>query len=485
MAFNDWSFSDNDNWPDLTSGQMSSAKLLSLTTAEAIAGYSRGVVEFNPYASGSTNDLFRIQLTAGNVYDITSTSFYDPTSIVIYDSNGKGLVFNSENNDSRDVILSGVSYSKDDIFDWIAPQSGYYYIDAYWNPGVYNTYNFLQIYEHLGTIDSTSPTVLSFSPADGATGVAVVSNVVLTFSEAIQRGTGNIVLKTTAGAVIETYNAATSANLSINGSTLTLNPTADLAFGAQYVVEFAAGTVRDLAGNSYAGAASYDFHTATSAVTGTSQADLLVGTSGVDSIAGQEGNDTLNGAAGNDELDGGPGIDLAVYSATRAVTTWNTANTGFTVTSTLDGTDTLVNIERLQFSDISVALDLAGNAGTVAKILGAVFGPAEVANEVYAGIGLYYIDGGMTYESLMQLALDARLGSGADNQAIVDVLYTNVVGVPPGVADRAYFVGLLDSGAFTIPGLGVYAADYFMNLESINLVGLAEQGLEYVPYVEG
>ena len=144
-----------------------------------------------------------------------------------------------------------------------------------------------------------------------------------------------------------------------------------------------------------------------------------------------------------------------------------------------------MNIERLQFSDISVALDLAGNAGTVAKILGAVFGPAEVANEVYAGIGLYYIDGGMTYESLMQLALDARLGSGADNQAIVDVLYTNVVGVPSGVADRAYFVGLLDSGAFTIPGLGVYAADYFMNLESINLVGLAEQGLEYVPYVEG
>jgi hypothetical protein len=54
-----------------------------------------------------------------------------------------------------------------------------------------------------------------------------------------------------------------------------------------------------------------------------------------------------------------------------------------------------------------------------------------------------------------------------------------------GICRADYFVGLLDSGAFTVPGLGVYAADYFMNLDNINLVGLAEQGLEYVPYVEG
>ncbi len=128
-------------------------------------------------------------------------------------------------------------------------------------------------------------------------------------------------------------------------------------------------------------------------------------------------------------------------------------------------------------------MDLSGNAGTVAKILGAVFGPAEVANDVYAGIGLHYMDGGMTYESLMQLALDARLGAGASHPAVVDLLYTNVVGVPPADADRAYFVDLLDSRAFTVPGLGVYAADYFMNMDNINLVGLAEQGLEYVPYL--
>src|SRR5674476_362405 len=47
--------------------------------------------------------------------------------------------------------------------------------------------------------DTTPPTVGTFSPADKATGIAIVSNIVVTFSESIQRGSGNIVLKTTAG----------------------------------------------------------------------------------------------------------------------------------------------------------------------------------------------------------------------------------------------------------------------------------------------
>ncbi len=220
-------------------------------------------------------------------------------------------------------------------------------------------------------------------------------------------------------------------------------------------------------------------------ITGTDEADILSGTAGPDSISGAAGNDTLEGKSGNDELDGGLGIDLAVYSAARAGATINTTATGHTVTSDLDGTDTLANIERLKFDDISVALDLAGNAGTVAKILGAVFGPAEVDNEVYAGIGLYYIDSGMSYETLMQLAIDARLGPGASHSAIVDLLYSNVVGSPPSPGEAAEFVALLDTNAFTVPGLGVYAADFFLNLDNINLVGLADRGLEYVPYFGG
>ena len=116
------------------------------------------------------------------------------------------------------------------------------------------------VYEPAG--DVSAPKVSSFGPADTATGVALSANVVLTFSEGIQRGTGNILLKTAAGAVVATYDAATSANLSISGSTLTINPTADLLTGTQYFVELTAGSIKDLAGNNYAGTTTYDFTTA-------------------------------------------------------------------------------------------------------------------------------------------------------------------------------------------------------------------------------
>ena len=74
------------------------------------------------------------------------------------------------------------------------------------------------------TVDTTAPIATTFSPADEATAVAIGANIVLTFSEAVQRGVGSIVLKTAAGVVVATYDAATSTNLSISGSTLTLNP---------------------------------------------------------------------------------------------------------------------------------------------------------------------------------------------------------------------------------------------------------------------
>ena len=111
--------------------------------------------------------------------------------------------------------------------------------------------------------DTTAPIVSSYSPSDAAAGVAVGSNIVLTFSEAIQKGSGSIVIHSDSatGTAVATYDAATSGNLSVSGNTLTINPTADLAAGTQYFVTLDAGSIKDLAGNSYAGTTTYDFTT--------------------------------------------------------------------------------------------------------------------------------------------------------------------------------------------------------------------------------
>jgi len=200
-------------------------------------------------------------------------------------------------------------------------------------------------------------------------------------------------------------------------------------------------------------------------------------------LMGTSGNDTFNGGAGNDTIDGGAGIDTAVYAGARTkYTVIGTADRSTVVDKTsAEGTDTLTSIERLKFSDFSVALDAAGYAGTTAKILGAVFGKASVANKEYAGIGLQLLDGGMDYAALMQLALNAALGAGASNAAVVNLLYTNVVGTPPPAAELVFYQGMLDSGAHSQASLGMLAADTVLNTVNVNLVGLAVSGLEYLP----
>ena len=107
----------------------------------------------------------------------------------------------------------------------------------------------------------TPVAVATFSPADETQGVAVADNIVLNFNKPIQLASGTITLKTPAGTTLATYNAAGSTNLSVSGSTLTIDPSKDLGIFTGYKVEIGAGAVKDLAGNSFAGVSDYNFYT--------------------------------------------------------------------------------------------------------------------------------------------------------------------------------------------------------------------------------
>lgn len=177
--------------------------------------------------------------------------------------------------------------------------------------------------------------------------------------------------------------------------------------------------------------------------------------------------------------DGGSGIDVAVYESQSSNFQWQPVAGGWTVrASGLELADQFQGVERLRFDDVGIALDVDANAGIVAKILGAVFGPAAVANKAYVGVGLGLLDAGMSYDSLMQLALVVRMPA-ASNAELVSVLYSNVFGDAPNTSERDLFTGMLDRGEVTRNGLGMLAAESALNAGNINLVGLAERGLEY------
>ena len=81
------------------------------------------------------------------------------------------------------------------------------------------------------------------------------------------------------------------------------------------------------------------------------------GNSGNDTLYGGNGNDTLIGGPGNDIIDGGADNDTAIYQSTYAASTITQNSNGtVTISSLLDGTDTLLNVEYAQFSDRTVSV---------------------------------------------------------------------------------------------------------------------------------
>ena len=223
---------------------------------------------------------------------------------------------------------------------------------------------------------------------------------------------------------------------------------------------------------------------------------------GDDQIQGLGGNDRFKGYGDgqfNDYFYGGDGRDTSIYrgklseyvvksedSVYDGRSDDGTRVNGHSIQDTVqsrDGKDFLIEVERLEFIDTSLALDIAGNAGSTAKLLGATFGKASIDNKNLVGIGLHMLDGGMSYSDLMGTVINAVLGSTASNAAVVELLYTNVIGSAPSVNDLAFFTDWLDKGIYTKASFGVLAADTELNIVNVGLVGLASSGLEYIPYV--
>jgi methionine-rich copper-binding protein CopC len=161
---------------------------------------------------------------------------------------------------SAQVTISGLTATVNPAsnFDYL---TGYYvlvdagaFVDAAGNgfAGISSTtaLNFVSV------ADTAAPTLSSSTPADNATGVALDSNLVLTFSETVTAVAGkNIVIKKSDGTTVETI-SATSAQVTISGLTATVNPASNFDYLTGYYVLIDAGAFVDGAANAYAGISS-------------------------------------------------------------------------------------------------------------------------------------------------------------------------------------------------------------------------------------
>ena len=196
-------------------------------------------------------------------------------------------------------------------------------------------------------------------------------------------------------------------------------------------------------------------------------------------------NDTIKGSPGIDFFDGGLGLDTVVYSGPQERYAINKIGNRYVVSEPTgsDDTDYLSNIERLQFSNGKVALDVEnGNAGEAAKLIGALLGPTYVKDKALTGIVINLLDQKYSSDTIANLGLATPMylsmaGSGS-NTDFVKQVFNNVVGRPPNPSESSTYVNMLEAGT-SQSALALMAAHTDLNAARINLVGLIQHGLEF------
>jgi large repetitive protein len=98
--------------------------------------------------------------------------------------------------------------------------------------------------------DVTNPTLVSLSPINNATNVALNANLVVTFSEPVVKVSGKAVqIIKLNGDVVEFPYSTDSPEVTFSGNTMTINPASNLAANTVYYVYLTGGYCKDLAGN--------------------------------------------------------------------------------------------------------------------------------------------------------------------------------------------------------------------------------------------
>jgi serralysin len=195
-------------------------------------------------------------------------------------------------------------------------------------------------------------------------------------------------------------------------------------------------------------------------------------------IFGTPGDDqALLGSSASETIDGGTGIDtLQMTGVAKSAATLAHNGSNWIINSANTGADTLVNIERIQFSDIRVALDVSadGHAAQALEFIGVV-APALQNELSVRGLILSFFDQGYTMQQLAQIAIDVNLLPSTSNVDLANSVFHNVTGGAPGQSMTDMLVGYIEAN-----GQANFVATIAELHINVDLVGIAQTGLEFV-----
>lgn len=185
--------------------------------------------------------------------------------------------------------------------------------------------------------------------------------------------------------------------------------------------------------------------------------------------------------AGENAYDGMGGLDVAQYAGARANYTVKKEVFGYSVTDKAGERDTLVNIERVQFGDKWLALDVNGVAGQVYRIYQAAFDRVPDA-----GGFAYWLDAMDKGYTLNQVAnffmgnkefIDMYMADPSDAN-FINQLYAHVLHRAPDAAGQKWWIDNIHAASRA----EVLAMFTESPENQAQVIGVIQNGIEYTPW---
>ena len=307
--------------------------------------------------------------------------------------------------------------------------------------------------------DVIAPTLLSTSPVDDATGVAVNTNIVLNFSETIQAGAGNILVKKASDNTTVKTIDINNGQITISGPTLTINPTVDFTANIEYYLQMTAGVIRDTSGNNFSGIADQSVSFITGAVgSATTGDDTISGTTGNDSINSLAGNDLIRSGKGLDTVVGGEGNDTFVMVGTTTANQYTSADYISAGNYDLSGVVSLANLNGQNTSEVSSSSGETIDGGTGNDTLH-VFGTIDLSNVTLTSIETIIVHSDVTFAEGQLTSMGVSTVTG-DGGSAINIAY------PGGAVDNLTGITMSNIGSFDLAS-GVEAT---MNQANVNAI---------------
>jgi hypothetical protein len=186
------------------------------------------------------------------------------------------------------------------------------------------------------------------------------------------------------------------------------------------------------------------------------------------------------------QIEGLAGIDSISYMGLRSEFRIERASSAATVAAQggKGPLDTLVGVERIDFDDVSLALDIDGTAGQAYRLYKAAFNRAP--DKEGMGYWIKMLDAGATLEQVSagfvaSAEFKRMYGGTPGDELFVDLLYHNVLHRPAEGAGYQYWVKALSE--LHMPREQVLALFSESVENQAQVIGAIENGIEFTPWI--